>query len=283
MAESSQKAFITGWPVTHSRSPLIHGHWLAQHRLDGSYEKQGVEVAGLADLFDAVRRGEWLGGNVTLPHKEAAFALVDEVHEPAKRLGAVNTVWHAGGRLHGTNTDGLGFLANLDERSAGWDAAPKHNRGALVLGAGGAARAIIVALQDRGFAPVFIANRTVEKAKQLAVEFGAPCKAISLEDSCEVAKNIAFMVNTTSVGMDGKSAPINLDAFPQDCLINDIIYSPLETPLLADARKRAMPVVDGLGMLLHQAVPGFEHWFGVRPSVTEDLRSLILCDLGATP
>ncbi|MEL6503226.1 MAG: shikimate dehydrogenase [Pseudomonadota bacterium] len=280
MVETSKSAFVTGWPVTHSRSPLIHGHWLKAHKLDGDYVKHGVPPEDLNALFNAVRQGHWLGGNVTLPHKEAAFTLVDELHGTAKRLGAVNTVWHQDGRLHGTNTDGAGFLANLDERSAGWDSDEKRGRGALVLGAGGAAQAIVVALQDRRFAPVFIANRTVEKAQKLAAEFGPPCRALSLQEATSAAINVAFIVNTTSVGMDGQSSPISVEGFAQDCLVNDIIYTPLETPLLAAARKRGLPVVDGLGMLLHQAVPGFERWFGVRPTVTEELRTLILRDLG---
>lgn len=281
MAESSPNhAFITGWPVTHSRSPLIHGHWLAEHGLEGEYVKHGVEPDDLPALFDAVRQGQWLGGNVTLPHKEQAFGLVDHVHEPAQRLGAVNTVWQEEGQVHGTNTDGYGFLANLDERAHGWDGADKQQRGALVLGAGGAARAIIVALQDRGFVPIFIANRTLERAQTLADEFGVPCRAIALDDVATKAAKVSFIVNTTSVGMDGMSLPVPLDGFEPDSLVHDIIYTPLETPLLAQARQRGMPAVDGLGMLLHQAVPGFERWFGVRPTVTEALRALILRDLG---
>ncbi len=285
MAKStSRKAFVTGWPVEHSRSPMIHGHWLSEHGIDGSYER----VARAPEDFDAfiaeLADAGFAGGNVTIPHKERAFGLVDHHDETAKALGAVNTIWRDGGTLWGGNTDGYGFLANLDDRAPRWDSEASGGT-ALVVGAGGASRAIILALQQRGFGEIVIANRTLSRAEDLAVYFGKPCRATGLDAIDDLAPDVRLVVNTTSLGMEGGEAqlPINVDLLASDALVTDIVYTPLVTPLLAAARNRGLRTVDGLGMLLHQAVPGFEKWFGVRPEVTVGLRNLLLKDLGEMP
>lgn len=274
------RAFVTGWPVKHSRSPLIHNHWLKQHGIDGCYEKRPCEPGEFASFISEFRNEGFAGGNVTLPFKEQAFALADEIDEVAKAIGAANTVWHEGGKLHATNTDAYGFLANLDQQAADWDSAEKKMRGALVLGAGGASRAITYGLLERGFANITIANRTVLKAEKLAAEFGAGCSGSDIAALPLEAREAALVVNTTSLGMGDGKRPVDPSCFGRDTVVNDIVYTPLMTPLLSSARELGMPIVDGLGMLLHQAVPGFERWFGVHPEVTTELRGLILADVG---
>lgn len=269
-------AFVCGWPITHTRSPLIHRFWLDQHGIEGTYRAIPTEAGDLPVLFDQVRRGELAGGNVTIPHKEAAFASVDARDEAAERIGAVNTVWLADGMLWGSNTDAYGFAANLDERAPGW--AQKGVK-ALVLGAGGAARAVLHALRERGM-DVSLANRTLSRAEGLAAHFGQGIAAVPWEKRNEALEGTKLVVNTTSLGMDGTEAlDLDIGLLPADAVVTDIVYVPLETPLLATARARGLQTVDGLGMLLHQAVPGFERWFGVRPEVTPELRELVLADL----
>lgn len=269
-----KRAFVIGHPIAHSRSPLIHGHWLKTYGIDGSYEAIDVEPAGLDAFFTRIREGEFLGGNVTIPHKEVAFALVDEREDLADEIGAVNTiVRQSSGQLYGTNTDYMGFLGNLDQAAPGWDEGLED---VIVLGAGGAARAILVALKSRHIASIRLLNRTVEKAEALAIEMEGPIRAGSLGDFASCASGVGLVINTSSIGMKNtRFDGLDLSRLPRSALVTDIVYVPLETPLLAEARAAGLRTVDGLGMLLHQAVPGFEAWFGVKPEVTPELRALI--------
>ena len=276
-ASSGPRAFIVGWPVAQSRSPLIHGHWLKLHGLRGSYERIAVPPEEIESFLRDLPGSGLVGGNVTVPHKEVAFRIASEKDEVALATGAVNTLWIADGKLCATNTDAPGFLANLDDRARGWDANPGV---AVVLGAGGGARAVVWGLLSRGFA-VRVVNRTVARAEDLAARFGPRVSAHGFDDLPKLLADAALLVNTTSLGMAGKGdLDIDLAPLPADALVTDIVYVPLVTPLLATAEARGLRTVDGLGMLLHQAGGGFERWFGVRPTVTEDLRALILADIG---
>jgi shikimate dehydrogenase len=271
-------AFVCGHPIAHSRSPIIHGWWLAQHGLKGSYRAIDVAPQDLPAFLAEIRAGAYAGGNVTVPHKEAAFRSVDRLDAAAEAIGAVNTLWMEDGRLCGGNTDAYGFVANLDDRLPGWDGADGI---AMVLGAGGASRAVLHALTGRGFRDIRIVNRTRERAERLASAFGSSFSALALDRAEDAMRDVSLLVNTTSAGMhDEPALELGLDALRPDAVVTDIVYVPLETPLLRAARARGLRTVDGLGMLLHQAVPGFERWFGVRPSVTPDLRALIEADLG---
>jgi shikimate dehydrogenase len=271
-----RKTFVTGFPVKHSRSPLIHGYWLEKYALDGTYQAIEVAPEGFADFVGALKQNGYAGGNVTIPHKEMAFALCQRRDTAAEEIGAVNTLWFEEGELRGGNTDAYGFLANLDAGSPGWDT----QKSALVLGAGGASRAIIYALKQRGLNDIRIVNRTVTRAKELAGRFGPAVSAHEWGAVPALLQDSALIVNTTSLGMEGKeSLSIDLSKVSSDCLVTDIVYVPLQTPLLKAAHETGLKTVDGLGMLLHQAVPGFEHWFGVRPEVTPELRNLILADM----
>jgi len=269
-----KKAFVIGHPIRHSRSPLIHGTWLSQYGIAGSYEAIDVAPEGLPAFIERLRQGEFAGGNVTIPHKEAVFALCDSVDPLARTIGAVNTlVRQADGKLHGFNTDYMGFLGNLDQNAPGWD----RSRGrAIVLGAGGASRAILVALRERGLTEIALLNRTEEKAVALAREIEGPFLPGRLDRFADFAPGASLLVNTTSIGMHGsRFDDLDLSLLPKAALVTDAVYVPLVTPLLADARSLGLRTVDGLGMLLHQAVPGFETWFGVRPAVTAELRGKI--------
>ena len=279
-----KRAFVTGWPIKHSRSPLIHRYWLKEHGLEGDYQKIACAPDDFADWLNALRDNGLVGGNVTIPHKEQAFELVSRRDETAEALGAVNTIWLEDEILWGGNTDGYGFLANLDDRAPGWDD-EAAGQTALVLGAGGASRAVILGLQKRGFSKIIIANRTLARAQELADRFGAPCEAMAMDEVTKHASSVQLVINTTALGMEGSEAalPIDVTLLAPDTLVTDIVYTPLVTPFLAAARERGLRTVDGLGMLLHQAVPGFEKWFGVRPSVTAELRNLLLEDLGEMP
>jgi shikimate dehydrogenase len=279
MTESLPRAGVIGWPITQSRSPLIHGHWLALHGIAGRYDRIPVAPEAIETFLADLGAHGLVGCNVTVPHKEAAFRAASETDAAATAIGAVNTLWLDGGRLIGGNTDAIGFLANLDQRAPGWDREPGP---AVVLGAGGAARAVIHALIARGFR-VAIINRTRARAEELVRRFGSDSTAHGWEDLPRVLADARLLVNTTSLGMAGKDDGVfDLTGLSTEALVTDIVYVPLVTPLLAAAKARGNPTVDGLGMLLHQAVPGFERWFGVRPVVTEALRDLILADLGVT-
>lgn len=268
-----------GWPVGHSLSPKVHGFWLKQYGIAGEYVRIAVEPEEFPEKLKKLQTNGFAGVNVTVPHKEAALANVDEVHPLAQRIGAVNTVVvREDGILYGFNTDGFGFLENL---KAGYEKFDPSAGPAVVLGAGGAARAVVVALLDAGAPEVRLLNRTRERAEQLAEELtGIGTGIIKVGNwgarSCHLS-DAALLTNTTTLGMQGQRAlELDLDQLPTTALVNDIVYAPLETDLLARARVRGNPVVDGLGMLLHQARPGFEAWFGKMPEVTEELRQHVL-------
>ena len=281
MSDTLRKAAITGHPVVHSRSPLVHGYWLKKHGIEGEYGRVDVAPDDADRFYRDFAASGLVGANVTVPHKETAAAACDWLDDAARTMGAANTLWiDESGKLNGANTDGLGFLGNLDQLAPGWDS----NTGtALVLGAGGAARAIVWALLSRNYTAVHIVNRTREKAQKIADEFGSKTFAHSWEKLGSLLGEADLLVNTTSLGMTGKSSlEIDLADLPKAALVTDIVYAPLETDLLKQAAARGNRTVDGLGMLLHQAVPGFERWFGVRPEVDDDLRALILRDLGVS-
>lgn len=278
MAEM-KKAFVIGHPIANSRSPKIHGHWLKAYGIAGSYEAIDVMPGDLPAFLSAFGENGFNGGNVTIPHKEAVFAVVKRRDAAAEQIGAINTLWTEDGELRGGNTDAHGFAANLDEYAPGW----AGNGPAVVLGAGGAARAIIHALKERGVSDIRIVNRTKARAVELRDQFGAGVSAHGSEATDELNADAGLLINTTALGMHGNEGlPADPAGLPAHAIVTDIVYVPLETPLLAAARRRGLKTVDGLGMLLHQAVPGFERWFGRRPEVTPELRDLVVADLGAS-
>ena len=265
-------AGIMGWPIGHSRSPRLHGYWLREYGVDGVYLPLVASPEGIEAAFRGLPGLGFRGVNVTIPHKLSALAACDYIDDVAARIGAVNTIIIGeDGALSGTNTDAFGFLANLRQESD-WRGVAGP---AVVLGAGGAARAVCVALLDAGVPEVRIANRTDSRAQALADEFGLT--AFPWADRAAALDGAALVVNATSLGMTGQpTLDLPLDALPINALVHDIVYAPLETELLTQARARGNPIVDGLGMLLHQARPGFEAWFGVSPDVTPALRNFVL-------
>ncbi|MEQ8657243.1 MAG: shikimate dehydrogenase [Hyphomicrobiales bacterium] len=282
----TRHAAVLGWPINHSRSPLIHGTWIAEHGLDATYTAIAVDPDGAPGWFETFADHGLVGANVTIPHKETALAACDHVADHAARLGAVNTLWLDGGKLHGTSTDGEGFMANLADQAPNWSTHPNAST-ALVLGAGGAARAIIDALLGAGVDRIIVLNRSEDRAQALTAHFArhfgdrriAFGGFSSFEDH---AGKSGLLINTTALGMQGQPAlDVPIDRLADGATVADIVYTPLDTPLLTAARERNHPTVDGLGMLLHQAVPGFERWFGVRPTVTDALRQLVLDDIQA--
>ena len=272
------RAAVIGWPVAQSRSPLIHTYWLAACGLPGTYERAAVPPDGLATFIGNLRRAGYVGGNVTLPHKTAVLPLCAALTETARALGAVNTLWFEGTRLHGDNTDVAGFLRALDDEVPGWDA---RCGTAAVLGAGGAARAILHALASRGVGTVRLVNRTLATAQTLvAVHPGVV--AVPWAERNAALAGCDLVVNTTALGMTGKPAlDLDLAALPPHAVVDDIVYTPLETPLVAAARAAGHRAINGLGMLLHQAAPGFARWFGEPPVVTAALRTKLAADIAA--
>lgn len=274
-----KRACVIGWPISHSRSPLIHGHWLQRYRIDGSYTKEAVKPEDAREFLRSLAANGFVGCNVTVPHKETAFAIADVVEDSARAVGAANTIWLDGGRIHAANTDTYGFMTHLDLSAPGW----KRDAPVLVLGAGGAARAIVYGFLEAGVAEVRVANRTFDRAQALAVHFGDCVQAIGWDARSRAARDCAVIVNATTIGMKGEgSLGMDLSAVRSGAVAADIVYVPLETQFLKDARAAGMRTVDGLGMLLHQAVPGFEKWFGVRPEVTDELRRIIVADIEAS-
>jgi shikimate dehydrogenase len=267
-------AGVMGWPVAHSRSPLIHNHWLQKYGLTGSYVQLAVQPGQLATALPGLAALGFKGCNITIPHKVEALSLVHDVDANARRVGAVNTVVvQPDGSLKGMNTDGFGYIQSLLDAQPDWQV----NAGpVVVLGAGGAARAVVLALSDRGAKEIRLINRTPDKAEAMSAEFGSPVKAVAWEQRHAALEGAALLVNTTSQGMAGH-APLDIDlaSLPVAALVSDIIYVPLETPLLQAAKLRGNPTVGGLGMLLNQARPAFEAWFGVLPDVTPELRRLV--------
>jgi shikimate dehydrogenase len=274
-SQTAKRAGVIGWPVGHSKSPRLHGFWLRHYRIDGEYAAIAVRPEDLAAFVDDLRRNGFAGINVTVPHKEKILPLMDELSPTARAIGAVNTVFvRPGGKLHGTNTDAYGFLENLRQSPGGFDA---KTGPAVVLGAGGAARAVCVALREAGSPAVRVANRSLDKAQALAREWSPQVKAVPWSELTTVLADAAVLINATSLGMTGQPPlEISLDALPKSALVTDVVYAPLDTPLLAAARARGHRVVDGLGMLLYQAQAGFAGWFGVTPAVTPELRRHVL-------
>lgn len=276
-----KRACVIGWPVEHSRSPAIHRFWLKQYGIDGAYEKEAVPPAEAARFIRSLAERGYVGANVTLPHKLMALQAADIADEAARAIGAANMLWLDGaGRLHASNTDAYGFMTNLNAQAPHWN---EGRRPAMVLGAGGAARAILHSLIAAGVNRILLANRTRERAEALAASFAPNVEVVDWDDRERALAGRGLLVNATSLGMTGKGTlDIDLAKLPSDAVVADIVYSPLETALLAAARARGNTVVDGLGMLLHQAVPGFERWFGVRPEVTPELRAHVAATLGVT-
>ena len=276
MAEAKKfvLAGVMGWPVSHSRSPKLHNYWINHYGLSGTYVLLPVDPARLREALPGLVALGFSGCNITIPHKIAAMQMVDRVDPMARRIGAINTiVVESDGSLSGFNNDGFGYVQSLLDAKPDWraDAGP-----VTILGAGGAARAVIASLADRGAREIRLANRTWQHAEDLAKEFGAPVKALPWAQRHDALADVALLVNTTSQGMRGQPAlDLSLDRRPAHSLVSDIIYIPLETPLLAAARQRGNPTVDGLGMLLNQARPAFKAWFGVMPEITPELRRAI--------
>ena len=267
-------AGVIGWPVGHSRSPRLHNYWLERLTIDGAYVPLAVAPGDLAAVLAALPRMGFAGANLTVPHKEAALALVDQLDPLAARIGAVNTLVVEDGKLIGRNTDAFGFLENLRRGAPAWS---PESGPALVLGAGGAARAVVAALIEAGVPEIRLANRSAERARMLAAALGGPIRPLAWEAREAALADVALVVNTTTLGMDGMAPlELNLDRLPSGSVVNDIVYVPLKTKLLVDAERRGNVVVDGLGMLLWQAVPGFEAWFGRRPEVDSALREFVL-------
>ncbi len=269
------KAGVMGWPVDHSRSPALHGFWLKAYGIDGSYERLPVKPDELAAALRALPERGFAGVNLTVPHKEAAMSVVDEVSPEGQRIGAVNTIFAtADGRLKATNTDAYGFITSLKFGAPNFD--PKAGP-AVVLGAGGAARAVCVALQDAGVPEICVINRTTTRAENLARDLGGNLGVAPWEERTARLKTAGLLVNTTTQGMQGQPAlDLDLQTLSPRAVVTDIVYTPLETQLLAGARARGNTVVDGLGMLLYQAQRGFEGWFGQKPEVTAALRAHVL-------
>ncbi|MYZ46823.1 shikimate dehydrogenase [Propylenella binzhouense] len=273
---SMQRAFVAGWPIAHSRSPLIHRYWLRRYGIDGDYAAVAVPPQDARRFFASLSESGYVGGNITLPHKETAWSACTLRTEVAERLGAVNTLWIENGRLAGDNTDLFGFLANLDERAPGW----RKGGPAIVLGAGGSSRAVAHGLAMAGFAPVHVLNRTEGRALDLARQLGGPVRGGALAALADLIGIANIIVNTTAAELaGGEPLAIDWSRAKPDALATDIVYTPLETSFLRDAAAAGLRSVDGLGMLLHQARPGFERWFGVRPQVDDTLRRLVLADI----
>jgi shikimate dehydrogenase len=271
----ARAACLIGWPAAHSRSPLIHHYWLRALGIEGGYSIEAVPPEGFAEFALRLSAHGFVGANVTIPHKERVLAL-SRPDARARAVGAANTLWYDGGELRATNTDIEGFLNNLDAAAPGWDAAEE----ALVLGAGGSSRAVVFGLIERGIKHVHLANRTIDRARALADQFGAGVDPVTWDAIGDRLPDAGLLVNTTSLGMHGQP-PLEIDVsrLPSQAVVADLVYVPLETALLGAARARGLRTADGLGMLLHQAVRGFELWFGQRPQVTPELRALVEADL----
>jgi shikimate dehydrogenase len=275
MSDERKAACIIAWPAGHSRSPLIHNYWAAKYKLNAEYRREAVPPEKFVEFVTHLRDHGYVGGNVTVPHKQMALS-VSEPDERARAVGAANCLWYDGDRLRATNTDVEGFLANLDAVAPAWD---RGLETAVVLGAGGGARAVIFALLAREVRRIHVVNRTLERAQVLQKKFGSRVHAASWDETTGLLGAAGLLVNTTTLGMVGQPPlEINLRC-PASLVVADLVYAPLVTGLLGMARQRGLRTADGLGMLLHQAVRGFELWFGVKPEVTAELRALVEADL----
>lgn len=276
MTEPFRRACLMGHNIAYTRSPAIHGYWLRALGLNGAYEVKDLAAADFASFFTSLGANGYVGGNVTKPYKEAAFRLADRRDDAADAIGAVNTVWYEGDALVGGNTDWSGILLSLDDLHPGWGAT---TRNVLVLGAGGAARAAVYAFRQRGL-EVAIVNRTAARSRALAEEFAPAATAADWESRADLLAGADLLLNATSLGMAGEPPlPLSLERLKSNAIVYDIVYAPLETELLRAARRAGHRTVDGLSMLLYQAVPGFARWFGVAPKVTAELRALIEAEL----
>jgi shikimate dehydrogenase len=276
VSKTVPKACVIGDPVAHSRSPMLHGYWLETLGLPGAYVRERVTAPEFEGFIGGLRRKGYVGANITIPHKEAAFRAVTRRDEAAQAIGAVNTVWYEGDTLIGGNTDAYGFEAHLDATIPDW---ARDMSRAVILGAGGAARAVVHALLDRGI-EVALVNRTLPRAHELAGHFGGRPSVHSFDATAQLVATADMLVNTTSLGMAGKDAlALDLSLMKAGTIVYDVVYVPVDTTLLRSARQAGLRTVDGLGMLLHQAVPGFAKWFGVTPAVTPELRALIEADI----
>jgi len=275
MSKEHKAVCVIAWPAGHSRSPLIHNYWINQHKLDAEYRREAVPPDKFAAFVGNLRSNGYIGANITVPHKEAALAL-SEPDDRARAVGAANTLWYDDDTLRSTNTDVEGFLANLDVAAPGWD---RGLESAVVLGAGGGARAVVFALLQREVGRVYVINRTRDRAQALKKKFGARVHLAGWNETTGLLGGAGILVNTTTLGMVGQPPlEINLRC-PASLVVADLVYAPLETGLLASARARGLRTADGLGMFLHQAVRGFQLWFGVRPEVTPELRAMVEADL----
>ena len=278
LASNEPKAGVVGWPISHSRSPIIHQHWLKKYNLTGYYDKFEVDSQEFKNFLNSHCRNELKGINVTIPLKELALKFCDETETVAREIGAVNTIWVEDGKLYGTNTDSYGFVANLDHKISNWD---KNIESAVVIGAGGAAKAIVWALIDRGCSKVNIVNRTLSRAEEVALKHSKNVYAHDWHSMDNLLTTANIVINTTSLGMVGQERlKIDISRLPESAIVSDIVYTPLKTDLLKSAEDRSLRFIDGLGMLLYQAIPGFEKWFGVRPEVTDELRNELILSLG---
>lgn len=272
-----KKACVIGWPIEQSRSPLIHGYWLKTYGIAGRYDRVAVPPGEAAAFIRSLESNGLEGCNVTAPHKQAVFEAADWRDPSAEAVGAANTVWRDGAKVCVANTDTYGFMTHLSQSAPGWD---RKDAPVAIFGAGGAARAIVYGFLDAGVGKVRIVNRTAERAESLVAHFGSRVESWAWADRARAVADAGVIVNTTTLGMVG-NAPLELDlaALDRDAIVADIVYVPLNTPLLAEAQARGHRTVDGLGMLLHQAVPGFARWFGVKPEVTPELRDILVADI----
>ena len=271
------RACVIGWPISHSRSPLIHKYWLEKYGIAGSYEKIAVQPEELECFLSRIAAGEFVGCNVTIPHKEAVFRLVTIEDELTRKLKSVNTVYVENGNLKGMSTDGQGFTQHLQTQFPAWSS---HQKTVAVYGAGGAARSIIAQFLQEGVAEILLTNRTLSRATKIAEEFGARITTADQHSFETALKDTDLLVNTTPLGMSGQpTLQLDISELKTTAIVADIVYSPLRTELLVRAERRGYQTLDGLGMLLHQAVPGFEKWFGVHPDVTDELWRLIAADI----
>ena len=274
-----KQACVIGWPIEHSRSPVIHGYWLKHYGIDGTYTKRAVSPGEIEAFLNGLAAEGLAGCNVTIPHKEAAFRLAANRDASAIAVGAANTLWLEDGCLCAANTDTYGYMTYLGREAEDWG---RRDAPVSILGAGGASRAIVYGFLEAGVPEVRIFNRSVERAEALAQTFGPRVKVLPWDQRSRASTEAAVLVNTTSVGLKGAgSLDMDFTDFHPDCIVSDIVYVPLETAFIREARRHGLRTVDGLGMLLHQAVPGFEKWFGLRPEVTDELYDLIAADIEA--
>ena len=279
MTDQQRAACVIGYPAKHSRSPKLHGHWIKRYGIQGDYRAEEISPDDIVEFITHLADHGYVGANVTMPHKDIAFEL-SEPDERATSVGAANTLWFDDGVLRSTNTDVEGFVGALDAASPGWD---RNRRGAIVLGAGGAARAVIYGLIERGFETVHVVNRTAAKAEAMRDRFGGCIQPATWAELPGLLEGSQLLVNATSLGMDGHDPlDIDLSAMAADAAVSDIVYVPLQPPILAAAHARGLATSNGLDMLLHQAVRGFELWFGLRPEVTRELYDLLAADIAGT-